>query len=152
MSRVAVVERPLNLAALVDEVSQPGAGAIATFIGVVRDANDGRAVTGIDYSAYRPMAASELESIVTVATGKVDGLQVAVEHRVGTLEVGDASVIIAASHAHRAEALAAVQFVIEELKRRVPIWKREHYADGTREWVHAAAGTGAFSPAGGSDA
>lgn len=139
MNRVAVVERPLDLSALVAEVSQPGAGAVATFVGVVRDENDGKAVTGIEYSAYGPMAASELESIVTVAAANFAGLRVVVEHRVGTLVVGDASVIIAASHPHRAEALAAVRFVIEALKRRVPIWKREHYADGGREWVQASA-------------
>ncbi|HVZ47234.1 MAG TPA: molybdenum cofactor biosynthesis protein MoaE [Gemmatimonadaceae bacterium] len=137
MSRVAVVERPLDVAALVAEVSSPTDGAIATFVGVVRDSNAGRPVTGIDYSAYGPMATRELEAIVAEAAAAFGGVRVAVEHRVGTLAVGDASVIIAASHAHRADALGGLGFVIEELKRRVPIWKREHYADGTREWVHA---------------
>lgn len=139
MSRVAVVERPLDLAALVAEVAHPAAGAIVTFIGVVRDSNAGKPVTGIDYSAYRPMAVGELSAIAATATGRFDGLQVAIEHRLGTLGIGDASIIVAASHAHRAAALDAVASIVDEVKRRVPIWKCEHYVDGTRDWVHASA-------------
>lgn len=137
MSRAAVVERPLDLAALVAEVATPAAGAIVTFIGAVRDSNDARAVAGIEYSAYQEMAAREMAAVVTEASRAFGGVAVVAEHRIGSLAVGDASVMIAASHAHRAEALAAVTFVIDEIKRRVPIWKREHYVDGTREWVHA---------------
>lgn len=135
--RVGIVARALDPAALTAEVSHGGAGAVATFIGTVRDTNDGKAVDGMEYSAYEAMATRELTAIAAVAAEQHPRLRVAVEHRVGTLDVGDASVVIAASHPHRAEALAAVQFVLEELKRRVPIWKREHYVDGTREWVHA---------------
>ncbi len=135
--RVGIVSRTLEPAALVAEVSHAGAGAVATFIGTVREVNDGQRVQGIEYTAYEQMATRELAVIAGVAAARYPRLRLAVEHRVGTLAVGEASVVIAASHPHRAEALAAVQFVLEELKRRVPIWKREHYVDGTREWVHA---------------
>jgi molybdopterin synthase catalytic subunit len=138
MRRSEVTERVLDLAALAAEVSHGGAGAVATFVGTVREENGGRRVSGIDYSAYTAMANRELDTIAAVATARYPRLRLVIEHRVGTLVVGEASVIIAASHPHRAEALAAVQFALEELKKRVPIWKREHYADGTREWVHAS--------------
>jgi len=139
MTRVGVVERALDAQALAAEVAHAGAGATSVFIGAVRDSNAGRPVSGIEYTAYTAMAERELESIVAEAESREPGARVVVEHRVGRLEIGDASVVIAVSHAHRAQAIAACSFVIEELKRRVPVWKREHYLDGTREWVHASA-------------
>ncbi|MDA1080502.1 MAG: molybdenum cofactor biosynthesis protein MoaE [Gemmatimonadetes bacterium] len=138
MIRVAVVDRALNPAALEAEVADPGSGATSVFIGTVRDSHAGRSVTGIEYSAYTTMAERELAAIATEATERTGVASLVVEHRIGALAVGEASVVIALSHAHRAEALAATSFVIEELKRRVPIWKREMYTDGTREWVHAS--------------
>ncbi len=142
MTRAAITTRPLDAAALSAEVAHGGAGAITLFIGVVRDANDGRAVTGIEYTAYAAMAEREMRAIAAEAEEHAGpGARVVVEHRIGTLVVGDASVVIAVAHPHRAEALAATEYVIEELKRRVPVWKREHYADGTREWVHASSGS-----------
>lgn len=110
------------------------------FIGTVRDSNAGRPVSGIEYTAYVGMAERELAAIVEEAESREPGARVVVEHRIGTLEIGDASVVIAASHPHRAQAISTCSFVIEELKRRVPVWKREHYLDGTREWVHASVG------------
>ena len=109
------------------------------FAGTVRDTNDGRSVTAIDYSAYTSMAESELESILAEAQDRFGVMGIVVEHRVGTLALGDVSVAIVAAHAHRAPALDCTRFVIEEIKKRVPIWKREHYADGTREWVDPTA-------------
>jgi molybdopterin synthase catalytic subunit len=97
--------------------------------------NEGRAVTGIEYEAYEAMAASELEAIVEEGTARFGTAEIAVEHRLGELGVEDVSVAIAVGHAHRDVAYSASRWVIEELKRRVPIWKREHYTDGTREWV-----------------
>jgi molybdopterin synthase catalytic subunit len=97
--------------------------------------NDGRGVTGIEYSAYEGMALSELESIAHESVQRFAPGDVAIHHRLGTLLLEDVSVGIAVSHAHRDEAYALSRWVIEELKRRVPIWKREHYVDGTREWV-----------------
>jgi molybdopterin synthase catalytic subunit len=147
--RSAIVERAIDVAALVSEVSSPRNGATSLFIGTVREVNDGRAVTGIDYSAYRAMAERELATIVAEAAEHFGTRDVVVEHRLGTLGLGDASVVIAVAHPRRAQALDATRKIIEELKRRVPIWKREHYADGTREWVdptRPAVAVGAITP------
>jgi molybdopterin synthase catalytic subunit len=137
--RTAVVERALDPAALLAEVSRTANGAALLFVGMVREVNDGRQVSGIDYSAYAAMAARELEAIAAEATERFGTPDVVVEHRLGTLGLGEASVAIAVAHPHRGAAYDASRFVIEELKRRVPIWKREHYADGTREWVDPTA-------------
>lgn len=139
--RSAVVDRRLDAAALVAEVSGPAHGAVVLFVGTVRDTNAGRAVSGIEYTAYRAMAEREFADIVGEAEERFAGARVAAEHRLGTLGLGEASVAIAVAHGHRAAAYDASRYVIEEIKRRLPIWKREHYTDGTREWVHA--GTGA---------
>src|SRR5690606_26526454 len=102
--------------------------------------NDGRTVNGLDYSAYGPMAERELAAIVADATQRWSGARIACEHRIGSLDLGDASVVIAVAHPHRGEAFDAARFVIEELKARLPIWKRERYADGTLAWVENATG------------
>jgi molybdopterin synthase catalytic subunit len=136
-----LVREPIDPAALLARVAHVGAGAQTAFFGAVRDRNAGRAVLGIDYAAYEPMAAAELAAIAREAAERWPGARVAVAHRIGTLAVGELSVGIAVAHPHRAEAFDACRFAIETIKTRVPIWKREHYADGTREWVDA--GTGA---------
>jgi len=133
--RATLVHHPLDSASLLAEVSAPANGAAILFVGMVREVNDGRGVTGIDYSAYSAMAQRELDAIVKETAAAYDTPHVVVEHRLGTLAVGEASVAIAVAHPRRAAAFDAARFVIEELKRRVPIWKREHYVDGTREWV-----------------
>ncbi|CAG1769308.1 molybdopterin synthase catalytic subunit [uncultured bacterium] len=130
-----LVTGAIDPAALLAEVSGDGHGATVLFLGTVRNSNDGRPVDGIDYTAYDAMAVVEIERIVAEAVARFPGIVVAVEHRTGTLRVGDVSVAIACGHAHRGPALDANRFVIEQLKRRVPIWKREHYLDGTSEWV-----------------
>ncbi len=132
---VAIVTDPIDVGALLARASDAGVGAVSLFVGTVRDVNDGRAVTGIDYEAYQPMAESELTAIAREVCVATPGLRVAIEHRVGTLGIGDASVAIAAAHARRAPALDAARAIIESLKQRVPIWKREHYVDGDRAWV-----------------
>jgi molybdopterin synthase catalytic subunit len=137
--RTALVERPIDPAQLLAEVAADGSGATSLFLGTVRDVNDGRAVTGIEYSAYARMAEAELHRIAGEAVERFATDRIAVEHRLGELGLGEVSVAIAVSHARRAPALEASRFIIEELKRRVPIWKREHYADGTREWVDPTA-------------
>ncbi len=138
---VAVVELPIDVMSLIARVSDNGVGAISTFLGTVRHVNDGRDVTGIEYHAYQPMAARELALIAEETCSASPGLRLAIEHRVGTLGIGDVSVAIAASHARRAPALAATTYVIEALKRRVPIWKCEHYVDGSRAWVDPTTST-----------
>lgn len=138
-----LVRRPIDPLSLVRQVATPANGAVILFLGAVRQVNDGRAVTGIDYAAYEGMAASELESIVADGATRFGTADIAVEHRLGELAVEEISVAIAVGHAHRDAAYALSRWVIEELKRRVPIWKREHYADGTREWVDPSGHTGA---------
>lgn len=133
--RASLVELPIDTAALLREVSADESGAVTLFVGTVRNSNDGRPVTGIEYTAYAAMASSELTKIVGEASQQFGTDHVVVEHRLGYLALGEASVAIAVSHARRAPAMDASRFVIEEIKKRVPIWKREHYADGTREWV-----------------
>ena len=131
----SLVRHPIDSAALLRAVSTPANGAVILFLGVVRETNEGRSVTGIDYEAYEAMAASELQSIVTEGAERFGTWDIAVEHRLGALDIEDVSVAIAVGHAHRDAAYALSRWVIEELKRRVPIWTREHYTDGTREWV-----------------
>lgn len=133
--RSAIVREPIDIAALVDTARSDSCGAISIFLGMVRDRNDGRTVSGIDYEAYESMAGEELARVATEVCSDVPDLRLVLEHRIGTLGIGDISVAIVAAHPHRAEACDAAREVIEELKRRVPIWKREHYTDGSREWV-----------------
>jgi molybdopterin synthase catalytic subunit len=133
---------PLQLGALVAQVESASHGGIVCFMGNVRDHNDGRAVLRLDYSAYEPMAEAECGRIRAEAEARWD-CAVALQHRVGSLTVGEAAVAVAAASAHREAAFAACRFVIEEIKRRVPIWKREVFADGTSEWIGCgAAGQG----------
>ena len=145
--RTAIVDHPLDPTALLAEVASSESGASTLFVGTVRCVNDGKDVTGIDYSAYGPMAESELAAIVAESVARFGTDRVVVEHRIGTLSLGEASIVIAVSHERRAAAMDAQRYLIEEIKKRVPVWKREHYADGTREWVDpttakSAAGAG----------
>jgi len=137
--RSAIVDRPIDPAALLREVAAHHNGATVLFVGTVRDVNDGAAVTALDYSAYTPMAARELDDIVAGAAERWDTRHIVVEHRVGALALGDVSVAIAVAHPHRGEAYEASRHIIEALKQRLPIWKREHYADGRSDWVANAA-------------
>jgi molybdopterin synthase catalytic subunit len=135
--RSTLTDRPIDTAALVAEVAGGASGATLLFIGTVRDVNDDRPVTGIEYSAYRSMAEREMADIVREAGEEFGTTDIVVEHRLGELTIGDASVAIAVAHARRGGAYDASRYIIEQLKKRVPIWKLEHYVDGTREWVGA---------------
>ena len=132
--RIALLPAPLSLDAVVAAVQRPHAGGIATFIGVVRDHSDGRAVTRLEYSAYEGMARREMAAIAAEIEAEMAGVTVAVAHRTGSLDVGDAAVICAASAAHRGEAFQACRALIDRIKHRVPIWKREYGPDGAA-WV-----------------
>lgn len=145
--RSDIVSRALSPAALLAEVARAANGASVLFVGTVRDVNDGRAVIGIEYSAYEAMARRELAAIVREAADRFGTTDLVVEHRLGELTLGDASVAIAAAHPRRTPAFDAARFIIEQLKRRVPIWKREHYADGTRDWVDPTASPVLSGPA-----
>lgn len=139
MSRAAIVTREIEPLRLMAEVQSREFGAISVFAGTVRDTNEGRSVTAIDYSAYTSMAEAELGGILAEAEDRFGVSAIVVEHRVGALAPGDVSIAIVAAHAHRAPALDCTRFVIDEVKKRVPVWKRERYADGTREWVDPTA-------------
>lgn len=141
--RTAIVDHPLDPTALLAEVASTASGASTLFVGTVRRVNDGKDVTGIDYSAYGPMAEREMAAVVAEAAERYGTDRIVVEHRIGTLGLGEASIVIAVSHARRGAAMDAQRYLIEEIKRRVPVWKREHYADGTREWVDPTGSVGA---------
>ena len=146
--RTRLVDDPIDAAALLAEVARHANGATVLFLGTVRDVNDGRAVSGIEYTAYRSMAERELAVIVAEASRRFGTDDIVVEHRVGELALGECSVAVAAAHPRRAAAFDAARYVVEELKRRVPIWKLEHYVDGTREWVNAGTGSAETRPVG----
>jgi len=135
MSAARLTSEPIDVATLIRDVTADDRGAVSLFLGTVRNSNEGRDVNGIDYSAYDAMAVAEMNRIVDEATQRFEDVAILLIHRTGTLRVGDVSVAIACAHAHRSPALDANRYVIEQLKRRVPIWKREHYLDGTSEWV-----------------
>jgi molybdopterin synthase catalytic subunit len=134
MTDVELSEEPLALARVISAVSHAGAGAVATFVGTVRDTNAGHAVTLLEYEAYPALAVAEMRRILAEIAREIPGVRVAVHHRTGKLEVGDAAVVCAASAPHREEAFTACRLVIDRVKARVPIWKREHGPDGPY-WV-----------------
>lgn len=134
-----VTDQPLNLQELVDFVSDPGAGAIATFIGTTRNNNEGRRVVALDYDAYAEMAEKELRRIGGDANKKWQLCRMAIVHRIGPVQITQASVMIAVSSAHREAAFAACRFAIEEIKKTVPIWKKELY-EGGELWIGTQSG------------
>jgi MoaE-MoaD fusion protein len=129
-----VQAEPLDLAALVAEVSDPDAGAIATFVGTTRRSSRGRTVTHLEYDAYPEMAEAEMARIGVAVTAAHDVRQVAMAHRTGHVPIGEASVIIAVSAAHRGAAIEACREAIDTLKQTVPVWKKEVF-EGGEEWI-----------------
>ncbi len=133
--RCVVTSEPIDPCALLRGCATDTDGAVILFVGVVRNRNDGRDVGHLDYQAYPPMAESTLREIVAEAREKWATGEMAVTHRYGRLEIGEVSVAIAVAAPHRGDAYAASRYIIEELKQRVPIWKREGYLDGESEWL-----------------
>ena len=129
-----LVEGPLDLEAPVAEVADERAGAVATFAGTVRKQSRGRDVIALEYEAYAGMAEQEMAEIAEEVKAKYDLCEVAIRHRLGRVEIGETSVVIAVSAPHRQDALAACKDVIDELKERVPLWKKELY-EGGEEWI-----------------
>ena len=134
---VAVTTARLDLDALVALVGVDGDGAVVTFAGLVRNHNQGRQVRFLEYEAYEPLAVRALQRIVDEATGRWPNARLAAHHRIGRLEIGDASIVIAAASPHRADAFAACRYTIERVKQIVPIWKREHF-EGGDVWLEGA--------------
>ena len=127
---------PLDTTALIAQVSAPAHGAVLVFLGTVRAENEGKAVTGIAYDAYVEMAERVLAEILAEAARSADDVcDVAAAHRIGALGVGDASVAIAVGTPHRATAYDVSRFIIEQIKEKLPVWKRESYAGGGAEWL-----------------
>ena len=135
MPHACLVREPIEPARVLALVGDAGHGAAVLFLGVVRNEADGRAVSGIAYDAYEEMAAAVLAAIADEACERWGTDRMAVFHRVGELSVGDVSVAIAVSSCHRAEAFEASRYVIEEIKHRLPVWKKERYAGGDEAWV-----------------
>lgn len=127
-------EGPISADEVVRDVSHAGAGGVTVFIGAVRGESEGRPVMRLEYQAYTAMAKAELRRIAEEIVREIPGVRVAVLHRVGSLEVGESAVVCAASAPHRDEAFRACRLLIDRLKARVPIWKREHGTSGS-SWV-----------------
>jgi molybdopterin synthase catalytic subunit len=136
---VTVTAAPLDLPALTQAVAASAAadGAITSFVGLVRDHNQGRRVSYLEYEAYEPLAVRALNLIVDESRASWPTARVAVHHRIGRLEIGEASIVIAAASAHRADAFAVCRYVIERVKQIVPIWKHEHF-EGGDVWLEGA--------------
>jgi molybdopterin synthase catalytic subunit len=130
----ALVASPLDLVALAARVAEPGAGAVLSFVGTVRDSKDGRRVVGIEYEAYAPMALRVLDRIAGEMCTQWPVCAAALVHRTGWLDVGEASIAIFVATPHRADGFAALRHAIEAVKRDLPVWKREHFEDGA-VWV-----------------
>ena len=144
MSLFRVLETPLSVAEATAAVSGPHIGGIDLFLGAVRDHNAGRAVTRPEYHAYVSMAEKEMQRIADEIAHEIPGVTLAALHRVGSLSVGDLAVVCAAGAVHRGEAFQACRALIDRIKHRVPIWKREHGADGPYwvGWEDARCGDG----------
>jgi molybdopterin synthase catalytic subunit len=136
---VRIDSAPLRSTELEGFVATPASGGIVVFAGVVRDHHDGRAVRRIEYAAAAPLAEAKLAEIAGEALRDSAIHRVAAVHRVGLLEVGEASVIVAASAAHRDDAFRVARFLIDRIKETLPVWKREHFVDGTAEWAEGFA-------------
>lgn len=134
-----VVHQPIDLNELVAYVTDPEAGAIAAFIGTTRNHNEGRRVIALDYEAYPEMAEKELARIGADAAKTWQISRMAIVHRLGPVQIGEASVVIAVSSPHREAAFAASRFAIEEIKKTVPIWKKEVY-EGGEVWIGTQSG------------
>jgi molybdopterin synthase catalytic subunit len=130
-------DTPLSVDEVLGAVSDPAAGGVAMFVGVVRDHDHGQDVIGLGYTAH-PSAATELRRVAEKVAASFSATAVAVVHRVGDLAIGDLAVVVAVSCPHRGEAFDACRALIDELKRSVPIWKHQQYAGGASEWVNSA--------------
>lgn len=134
----ALSHNPLDSIALKQQLLDAHAGACVTFEGWVRDHNDGRAVRALDYEAFAGLAEREGARILDDARAKFDVRAIRCVHRTGALQIGDLAVWVGVAAAHRGAAFDACRYVIDEAKARLPIWKKEHYADGASEWINCA--------------
>lgn len=151
-----IISQTIPTGELANALQHAQAGACATFEGWVRNHNEGQAVASLEYEAYAELAEAEGNRILAEARDKFDLLAVEAVHRVGHLQIGDMAVWVGVASAHRGPAFDACRFIIDELKARVPIWKKEHYVAGASAWINCATkgdfadgGSGATAPRGG---
>jgi molybdopterin synthase catalytic subunit len=137
---IEITERPIDHAALTEQVRSHQAGAVCTFLGTVREMTGNRQTVALEYEAYPEMALKKLAELEAQARARWPILEAAIVHRVGRLDLGEISVVVAVSCPHRGDAFDACRWLIDTLKEVVPIWKRERWADGTEEWVHPGLG------------
>ena len=136
-SRFSVTDQPLDVTAISGSLAESADGAVTVFVGLVRDHNAGRQVLWLDYEAYPALALKSFEQIAAEAAAAWTSARLAISHRVGRIEIGEASVVIAAASPHRAEAFAACRYGIERVKQIAPIWKHEHFVGG-ESWIEGA--------------
>ena len=135
MIRVGIASEPFDIQRLISGFASEEDGALLLFLGVVRNQNEGREVAGLEYEAYEEMGEAVLEEIAREAQAACGSDRILIQHRVGVLEVGGVSTVIAVATPHRAEAYEASRYIIEEIKKRLPVWKKENYVEGDSQWV-----------------
>ena len=133
---VELTDKPIDTSRLLSTVSSPNAGAIVLFLGTTREVTGSRLTKSLDYECYLEMARQKLEELEVEARRRWQVIECAIVHRIGHLEIGEASVGVVISSPHRQAAFEACEWLIDTLKQVVPIWKKENWADGTSEWVH----------------
>ena len=139
---IELVEAPIDQESLREKVADPDVGAHGWFVGVTRRTTGQRVTNTLSYEAHPPMAIRELEKLAGAAIEQFSLCRIVIVHRLGEVPVGEASVLVGCSSGHRPQTFQALAWVMDTLKREVPIWKRETYVDGTTEWVHPTAGAG----------
>jgi molybdopterin synthase catalytic subunit len=138
---IEITDAPIDHAALTERVRSHQAGAVCTFLGTVREMTAGRQTLSLAYEAYPEMATKKMAELEEEARSRWPIIELALVHRVGHLDLGEISVVVAVSCPHRDQAFEACRWLIDTLKEVVPIWKQERWADGTEEWVHPGLGT-----------
>jgi molybdopterin synthase catalytic subunit len=143
---IELVDVPISIDPLVRQASQPAAGAVVAFIGITREFTGTKQTVELAYESYRELALTRLSQLEDSARQRWPLVECIVVHRLGLVPVGEASVAVTVSSAHRRIAFEAAEWLIDALKRDVPIWKQEHFADGTREWIHPGTPTPSGTP------
>jgi len=133
---IELFDKPIDVAAVLDRVQSPAAGAVVLFLGTTREITAGRRTQSLEYECYPEMARKKLAELEAEARRRWPVTACAIVHRLGHLELGEASVAVAVSTPHREDAFTAAKWLIDTIKEEVPIWKCENWADGTTEWVH----------------
>lgn len=137
---ITITDQPIDHASLTEQVRSNLAGAVCTFLGTTREITGDRQTTHLDYEAYAGMAGRTLDNLERQARERWDLVEVAIAHRLGRVDLGEISVVVAVSSPHRKAAFEACQWLMDTIKQVVPIWKKETWADGSEEWVHPGLG------------